>query len=557
MPTQTRFICTSGVAEIDLSGVFEDLNGGSSYGSATRFKVGSIDLTGYFYASSGEEDRPNFNTGFKVKVGATSTDLSAIFRRRGYVSEPPPIITSQPSNAIIVNNTTATFSITATGNSLSYKWQKLNGSWADISGATSSSYSITNATTANDASYRCIVSNPGGSVTSNAVVLKIKPYITSQPISVSDDDLETNGFSITAGGSATLNFTWYKGATIVAGPRTGIISSTQDQHVFQFDSSTAGTYYCKVTNDPYDSTGVQSNSVTATIIAPTITSFEIVGQPASGSYNYDDGNQPDLVVVATGTNLSYQWYRNGNPISGATSSTYIPTIGAVENGTYKCRVSNNGGFVDTNTITIVRYYAATITVQPSSTTVFVNGSNDGVFTITATGMSSPTYQWQEDIGGTPTDIVGAASSTLTINDVTNGDDGRQFLCKINNKKADGTTDWYSAETRPTSSTVTLSANWIDFSTNVDEGPFTLNDGEVFAVSLFVDANPAASYQWQYSSNNSSYSDLAINDRESLNDVTDSGISFVARYGDEGYYRCVITAGVAQKNSNAGHLETIN
>lgn len=562
MPTQTKFFCLSGGANVDLSGIFAELDGGTSYGTATKFKAGTTDFTGLFHASTVAEDRPSFDTKFKITVGGVATDLSAIFRRRGYVSEPPPVITAQPSNAIIVNNTTATFSITATGNSLSYKWQKLNGSWADISGATSSSYSITNATIANDASYRCIVSNPGGSVTSNTVVLKIKPYITSQPISVSDDDLETNGFSITAAGSATLNFTWYKGVTIVAGPRTGNVpgsGGTQDQHVFQFNASTVGTYYCKVTNNPYDSTGVQSNNVTATIFAPTITSFKIVGQTASGSYNYNDGDQPDLVVVATGTNLSYQWYRNGNPISGATSSTYIPTIGSGENGTYKCRVSNNGGFVDTNTITIVRYYAATITVQPSSTTVFVNGSNDGVFTITANGVASPTYQWQEDIDKNDnwTDIGGATSSTLTINNVTNSDDGRLFRCRINNKKADGTTDWYSAGTRPTSSTVTLSTNWIDFSTNVDEGPYTLNDGEVFAVGLFVDANPAASYQWQYSSNNSSYSNLAINDRESLNDVTDSGISFVARYGDEGYYRCVVTAGVAQKNSNAGHLETIN
>jgi hypothetical protein len=39
MPTQTKFLITSGVALVDLSGVFEPLNGGTSYGSATNYKV--------------------------------------------------------------------------------------------------------------------------------------------------------------------------------------------------------------------------------------------------------------------------------------------------------------------------------------------------------------------------------------------------------------------------------------------------------------------------------------------------------------------------------------
>lgn len=550
MPTQTRFFCPSGGANVDLSGIFAELSGGTSYGTATKFKVGTADFTGLFHASTSTDDRPSFNTGFKITVGGVATDLSTIFRRRGYVSEPPPIITAQPSNAIIVNNTTATFSITATGNSLSYQWQKLSGTWGDISGATSSSYSITNATTANDASYRCIVTNPGGSVTSNAVVLKIKPYIVTQPSSVSDNDLQTNGFSITAGGSATLNFTWYKGATIVAGPRTGIISSTQDQHVFQFNASTAGTYYCKVTNDPYDATGVQSNNVTATIFVPTITSFKIAGQTASGSYNYNDGDQPDLVVVATGTNLSYQWYRNTNPISGATSSTYIPTIGSGENGTYKCKVSNNGGFVETNTITIVRYYQNSITVQPANTTVISNGSNDAVFSLTAIGMSSPTYQWQEKLSGTFTNITGATSSSYTINNVTPSDDQREFQCIVSNKKADGTTNWNDT----TSSSAKLTVHWVIIESNPASGE--VNDGDAASFGVTVDANPSPTYRWQWSSNNSTWDDVYDGDFVNGSGTGTDTISFNATYNDIGYYRCKIINAAGTYYSASAYL-TVN
>ena len=81
MPTQTKFVCPSGGLNVDFSGVFEELNGGTTYGTATNFKVGALDLTGYFHASTSVNDRPSFNTGFKLNNGA---DLSTIFRRRGF-----------------------------------------------------------------------------------------------------------------------------------------------------------------------------------------------------------------------------------------------------------------------------------------------------------------------------------------------------------------------------------------------------------------------------------------------------------------------------------------
>ena len=112
MPTQTKFICPSGGVNVDLSGIFADLDGGVAYGTATKFKVGANDFNTIFHASTSAEDRPSFNTGYKITVNGTPTDLSTIFRRRGFVSI---TITSQPSNQIVVNNAQAQFSVTATG----------------------------------------------------------------------------------------------------------------------------------------------------------------------------------------------------------------------------------------------------------------------------------------------------------------------------------------------------------------------------------------------------------------------------------------------------------
>jgi len=85
-----------------------------------------------------------------------------------------PVITSQPANRSVTAGQTATFSVTATGAAtLSYRWQK-NGS--DIAGATGSSYTTPPTTSSdNGATFRVIVSNSAGSVTSSSATLTVQP----------------------------------------------------------------------------------------------------------------------------------------------------------------------------------------------------------------------------------------------------------------------------------------------------------------------------------------------------------------------------------------------
>jgi hypothetical protein len=90
-------------------------------------------------------------------------------------SSPAPVaasITVQPMNQIVIVGRPATFSVTATGTGpLSYQWQT---GGASIAGATQSSYS-TAPTAAGDtgSGYQVVVSNAGGSVTSNTATLTV------------------------------------------------------------------------------------------------------------------------------------------------------------------------------------------------------------------------------------------------------------------------------------------------------------------------------------------------------------------------------------------------
>ena len=135
-----------------------------------------------------------------------------------------PVITTQPVSQTIAVGKSATFVVVATGSaSLSYQWQK-NG--ANISGATSASYTTTPATTGdNAAKFSVVVANSAGSVTSNAATLTVTPaqqgngapQITTQPGSQSVTAGQTATFIVIATGSPTLAYQWQKNHANIAG----------------------------------------------------------------------------------------------------------------------------------------------------------------------------------------------------------------------------------------------------------------------------------------------------------------------------------------------------
>lgn len=90
----------------------------------------------------------------------------------------PPTITQQPANQTVTQGNAATFMVTASGTgTLSYQWQRNNGaggSFVNISGATSTTLTVSNVQPAdNGAQFRVIVTNTGGSVTSNVATLAV------------------------------------------------------------------------------------------------------------------------------------------------------------------------------------------------------------------------------------------------------------------------------------------------------------------------------------------------------------------------------------------------
>jgi hypothetical protein len=145
-----------------------------------------------------------------------------------------PLLTSQPNNLTVVENATAFFRVGISNlDVVNYQWQR-NGS--NLLGAIGATYTLAAAAT-NDtgASFRCVVSNSFGVVTSAVATLTVLPD-TAPPLLSSAANLASNTVQVffnepveLASGTNLTNYAINNGITIVAaasGPSPRVINLT-------------------------------------------------------------------------------------------------------------------------------------------------------------------------------------------------------------------------------------------------------------------------------------------------------------------------------------------
>ena len=232
-----------------------------------------------------------------------------------------PSINSQPSSQSITTGQTATFSVTASGTApLSYQWNK-NG--AAISGASSASYT-TPATTAadNGAQFTVAVSNAAGSITSNAATLSVNsapiaPSITTLPSSQTVTAGQTATFSVTASGTAPLNYQWNRNGIAIS----GAISSTYTTPATLVSDN--GTQFTVLVSNT-------AGSITSTAAMLTVSpaTYLLSSSPASLSFgNVGTGTSSTLAVTLTSSGNSSVTISNVS-ISGGFSASGV-SVGTI------------------------------------------------------------------------------------------------------------------------------------------------------------------------------------------------------------------------------------
>lgn len=260
-----------------------------------------------------------------------------------------PTIVTAPVSQTVNWGQPATFTVAAGGTDpLSYQWRK-NGS--ALSGATSASYTLpAAATTDNNATFACVVTNSAGSVTSalaTLTVTNIAPIFTAQPNQPNVFEGENAAFTVAATGTPTVTYQWRRNGVNISGATAATYTRTAVPY-----TDNGAVFTCAATNA--QGTTVSADAIlTVNPILSTITS-----QP--GPQILMVGHSGAFSVVAAGTQpFSYQWFKNGVSIPGAQSSTYLtPPVAIEDNGAnYSCQVINPAGTV-TSTNAVAQVYAS-------------------------------------------------------------------------------------------------------------------------------------------------------------------------------------------------------
>jgi hypothetical protein len=302
-------------------------------------------------------------------------------------------IVTAPKSLSVFTGQSAKFSVTASGSSLKYQWYK-NGT--KISGATAASYYIASAASANEGDYSVKVYNSSTSKWPAKVSLDVNSSaisITTAPRSISVATGKPASFSVAASGSG-LKYQWYKNSTAISGATSNTYS------IGSAASTNAGEYYAKVYNSV---TSKLSTKATLTVTAAAVP-LSITSNPQSVSVPV--GGNTTLAVVATGSNLQYQWLKDNVKITGATNSTLALTnVQTTAQAKYHVRITDltttKYSSAATVTVTAVTAPVATapkldigISLQPVSTTVYAGKSH--TLNVSASGSGTLKYQWRKN-----------------------------------------------------------------------------------------------------------------------------------------------------------------
>ncbi|WMJ74652.1 immunoglobulin domain-containing protein [Cytophagaceae bacterium ABcell3] len=432
----------------------------------------------------------------------------------GYSCSNPTVTEISNTDQEVLAGDNLTLEVTASGpDPISYQWYK-DGS--QIEGANESTYTIESATEDDAGVYHVVISNDNGDTQSDDISVTFIPvdcngdpegtaeidecdvcaggntgiepgYSCSEPHIEDPEETEievTTGnpftLEIIASGPEPLSYQWYKEDE----PIEGATESTFNVEDARLED--AGIYYVIVSNDNGETRSpdfeVTVNSVDCNGDTNGSAEEDECGVCAGGETGIEPGsscalpevedlsasetevNEGDpftLEITASGPGPhTYQWYRNGEPVEGATESTYtVNEASADDKGSYYVVISNENGSTQSNEIDIhVNLYdcngdlngtaeidecdvcaggetgidPGSSCLQPeitsfASSDTEVNEGDAFTLEVVSNGTNPLSYQWF--LNGTA--IEGANESLLTVSNASEDDAGAYHVVVSN------------------------------------------------------------------------------------------------------------------------------
>ena len=449
----------------------------STNGGSTFTNIPGATSTTYSFTTAATQTGYEYRAVFTNSQGTATTSAATLTVTAALAA---PVVTTSPTSQSIVAGNTATFTAAASGNPTPpVQWQvSTNGgsTFANITGATSTTYSFTTAATQTGYEYRAVFTNSQGTATTSAATLTVS-YSTvtgnGQPIAIGATT--TSGSNDTAfpstvvGSSSSETYTitntgtsglsvgslWVSGTnagdfSIKTQPGTWVLAGQTTTFSVQFTPTATGTRSAVI--NFYENEGGSANTqftfavngvaTSTTLAAPVVTTAPTTQSIVAGS-------TVTFTAAASGNptpTVQWQMSTNGGStftnITGTTSTTYSFTTATTQTGyKYQAVFTNSQGTATTSaaTLTVTAALAApVVTTNPTSQSI-VAGSTV-TFNSAASGNPTPTVQWQVSTNGgsTFTNISGATSTTYSFTTATT-QTGYDYRAVFTNSQGTATT----------------------------------------------------------------------------------------------------------------------
>ncbi len=444
-------------------------------------------------------------------------------------------ITADPADSTVKEGETATFTVTATGDNISYRWQVNTGSdtWEDISGANSSSYT-TQAATMNmdDDQYRCVVSNDtGDSAASSAATLTVKKassevggqkfvrYIVEHyqkdPVSGAYALYEREYFVGEIGSQVTATAKTYTGYAYNSGAAGTVASGTLTEIKSEADIVTLKLYY-----DP------ESYSVKLEANGGAIDRGEVA------EYTYGIGAELPTADDMTRTGYSFGgWYDNE-----ALTGDSVTEISDADTGdkTYYARWT----LIDYDIAVTVEGGEGNGAYASVNSTTATSANMGDTVTLTADPAEGYHFvRWEVTSGGaaiseqnTFTMPAGAVAVTAVFvehsytNWTANGDDTHTGTCSCGATSTENCTYEDGACT---------DCGYVDVTITADPADSTVKEGETATFTVTATGDNI-SYRWQVNTGSDTWEDISGANSSSY--TTQAATMNM----DDDQYRCVVS-----------------
>lgn len=313
----------------------------------------------------------------------------------------------------------ATNNLTASGITLTFQFQAVDATEGNTAGFKVARYNSglwTYPATGTPSFSAPLYSVPGTGLTDATITGQYiiasactTPEIIMQPLAQNVCPNTSLSFNVFATGD-NLRYQWRKGTVNIPS------AESATYNIASVQGTDAGNYNVVISG----ACGATLTSADATLavgdLAPPITT-----QPAS-SQTICTGKPVTFTVAATGTGLTYQWYKGTVAINQATSPSYtIPNVAMADIATYSVKVASSCNIIATsgNAQLIVNTTPATPAITNTRPSVFCTGDS----TVLHASAAAGTYQWSVNgtgVGGNTASFIAKSSGNYVVTVTNNG-----------------------------------------------------------------------------------------------------------------------------------------